>query len=231
MGASSVYSNGSAYVHEFYMSRFTESLTLEVDTVGGASGGKRVTGCKLSNLTIEFNGAEGALAYTVQGQGKIATKVTATNPARTDNSPWQGWLGTVTCSGYAAKIVTGSLTLERPLSGYHTMNNTQDRLGTSTGTLAVSGRLTCIFENMVMWDNFKSHLNQSFVIAFSAGSGATEKTLTFTATSMGLADGAFELDRSSEGLLVNIPIRALYNTTDQGPLAITLVNARSSYAA
>jgi hypothetical protein len=229
MGSNGTIYNGTIYTHNFILHAFPESLTLEADVVGSTNGGQRITGARLSQLAFNF-GSEGVLTYNAEGMGKIASKVTATNPAATDNTPWANWRGTVTSSGITNRLVSATLTIARPLQVVHTNRNSQELYELIVGPMEVSGSMVVTAESLVDFDNFLAHLNQSFVIAFTQGSGATEKTLTFTMTALSFADGPMEIDRGDQGVLFNLPIRAIYNATDLSPLIISLVNARASYA-
>lgn len=188
-----------------------------------------MSGVRLTQLQLSFDAGEGALAYSLSAIGKISTKVTSQNPARVDNTPWAGWRGVVTSTGYAARIVSMELTLAREGTRQYVAQASQDLKHLNVGPLVVSGRIVAVAETFADYDNFKSHLTQSFQLDFDQGSGATQKKLTLLATNLNFADGPVELDRSAEGVLFAVPIRGIYNATDVGPIQATLINARTSY--
>ncbi len=229
MGMGNTVYNGTVYTHTFELFGFPESLTFESDVVTGASGGRRFTGLRLTNLTLNFSGAEGLLAYSATAISKISTKVTTQNPAATDNSPWQGWRGTVTSTGHTTRIISGEISLARESYLEYVSQNSQDVKDIVLGALEVSGNLVLAADDLTDFDNFLAHLNQSFQIVFTQGSGATEKTITILATALSFADGPMTIDRGNQGILFTLPIRGIYNTTNRGPIKVTLVNARSSY--
>ncbi len=227
MGAAAV-GGGGPYTHTFTLGGSPGSLTLEADVVTGTNGGLRYKGVRLGQLAFKWQGAEGVLDYTATLMGHIASKVTATNPAATDNNPWQGWRADITSAGYANLIVSGDLTLNRELQVIHTGEATQDARYIAVGPLEVSGNLVIAVEDLTAFDNFLAHLSQAFTVAFDVGPGT--KTITFLMTACSFADGPIVLDRGSVGLTFALPIRGIYNTTDAGPAKVTLVNAKASYA-
>lgn len=228
MGAVATAGSGP-YTHTFTLGASPQSLTIEGDIIPGTNGALRYKGCRVGQVAFSFDAAEGVLAYSASLMGQISTKVTAQNPARTENNPWEGWRAVITSSGHANRVVSAELTFTRDLEVKHTGTNTQDARYINVGPLRVEGRLVLAAEDMTDYDNFKSHLSQSFQLQLDYGSGANQKTLTFLMTSCNFADGPLEIDRSGVGVVFALPIRGIYNATDAGPAKVTLVNAKTNY--
>ena len=187
----------------------------------------RYTGCRVSSLAFAFNAAEGWVTYTANLQGKISTKVTAVNPAQVEEKAFEGWWMTITSTNYAARVVSGEITITRELHLVNTGNNTQDTLEIVPGPLNFEGRLVMAFDSMVDYDSFKSHLTQSLVITFNDGQGgASNRQLVFTLTSGNFGNGPLEIDMGNQGVLAALSILGVHNTTDLGQGTVTLVNGR-----
>ncbi len=80
-------------------------------------------------------------------------------------------------------------------------------------------------------DYVLSHTTNKVVITFDFGSGADEKKIVFTMNQFNWGEGPAELDRSGVFITLGVTGRAIYNTTDSGPIQIELTNSRTDYDA
>jgi hypothetical protein len=216
---------GGPYVHTFTLGASPGSLTLEADVITGTNGGLRYKGVRVGQVAFTFG--DSVLSYSAEMMGHIASKVTATNPAVTSNTPWQSWRMVATSAGITNRIVSGQLTLARPLQVIQTGEASQNARYIAVGPLEVSGSLVLAAEALTDFDNFLLHLNQSLVLTFD--NAASTKSIVFTMTSCSFADGPVEVDRGDVGVMFNVPIRGIYNATDAGPVKIVLENAKTDY--
>ena len=228
LGGAAVTGSGP-YTHTFSVAATPGSLCLEDDVVTGSSGGRQFAGAKVGQINYTWNAGDGVLMRTAQGSSMLPTNVTATNPSRTyDNTPWQGWRGVLTSSGIGTRMVSGELNIVRELEVVHTGAASQNPGQINHGPVEVHGHVIVVVTDLTDFTNQLAHLTQSFALVFD-GAGST-KTLTFTMTNCNFADGPVELDRSKVGITYQLPFRGIHNSTDGGPIKVTLKNAKASYS-
>tara|TARA_Y100000310_G_scaffold317924_1_gene371375 strand:+ start:429 stop:1379 length:951 start_codon:yes stop_codon:yes gene_type:complete len=231
MGSVSV-SGSTVFTHTFVQGDTPGSLTVEEDVSDAAANlALQFTGARAGELGFSFDAGTGVLEFTSSWMSKIPTKVTGASPAvsGTLTEPWGGWRGTVASSGLTSIIVSADFTLSRELQPVYTAQNSQEPFAIMQGPLSFEGRLVLAAEDLTEFDTWKAHTEQSFVIAFTTGSGDARNSFQITATVLNLANGPFEIDRSAAGVVFGLPVLGLWNSTDAGPVQIELINSVAAY--
>ena len=196
----------------------------------------RYVGMMLSELGLSYSLAEGSLTYTTSFTGK--TKVDESDPIPLDatSSPFLGWMAYATIGGAAACVIEGEWTFSREIAlvycGTTPAGGTQSPINAYAGPLEVTGRATLDFLTPSDVDLYLNKSQVPFVLDFEYGKPplppADMKKLTITATKMDFGEGPVEIDRSGVHLTLAYSMRALYNTTDEGPIQVVLKNSRAA---
>ena len=226
MGATS-FTAGSPNTHTFSVGSHPPSLTIQDENQVES---QRFVACMVSELTLSFNAAEGLLRYSATIIGRERTDTIAgAVPAEATNAPFCGWQMACAIGGASfGKLIDGEITLRRPIELGYMASGSQYAGTADAGPLEVTARATIRYDTQADYDRYLDKDQDSFQIDWNRGSGATQKKLTFLATSMDFGDGPMEIDRSGASLTGAYAMRALYNTTDDGPCKFTLLNARDS---
>lgn len=228
LGADSVTGGADPYTHAFALASTVPSFTIEDQIQGGSNGGMRFAGCRIASLAFSFAANAGVLAYTSTYSSGIPTKVTATNPSVSVLNPWAGWRGVVTSAGMTTRVISATITMTRALQIVHTAAGQQGPRYINAGPIAVDGDVMLTAEDLSDFSSFLTDLSQSFVLAFSYTSSQI-RSITFTMTNANFNAAPVDYQRSGESVEAKLTFKGLYNATDAGPIAVSLVNAKASY--
>lgn len=175
---------------------------------------------------LEFTWAKNAaLKYDVKGVGKKSATATAATPSITTTVPLMGWNFGLTIGGTADLNLSGfKLSFKRKVTPVQTANNSQDMQACYAGGLEVTGSMTFEKADDTELSAFLNGTKQAIVL--TGTQATTSYGITFTIT-----NGIFTKAPVSLKDLVEIDVdfNGIYNTTDGGPAAVTLINAVTSY--
>lgn len=234
LGAVSTAGAADPYTHDITMGDTPPFYTIEVEQGSGANLGLRHADARMSSLRLSFQRAAEALSYQSEWTSGIPTKVTAQSPAlATYNVPWQGWRADLTfgAAGLDDFVTEMELTISRALQPIHSTSNDQDVADIAADALKVEGSITAVCTSLALFDTWKAHTEDSLSVVFQYGTPAAagHKKLTLTFSQLNLANGPLEIDRGQTAVMYRVPILAIYNSTDAGPMAVELINAQASY--
>jgi hypothetical protein len=217
-----VIGGANPYTHTFASSKTPNSLSVEW---GNANQAYLMLGARPSQMTLSFNGRDGALTYTVQGMGKIGTTLSQTTFVAETVSALTGWQGSITVagSGVTAPFMEGTITFTRGLKVIHGLTATQDVANIYALPLQIQAQLTFDWNDTVVYNYFST----------SAAVTKNAVVITFTQSSSNI----FKLTMTSAGWRIVTPtasdniytavaqINGLYNATDAGPGVVVVTNA------
>lgn len=182
------------------------------------------------SVDIKFT-ASGVLMITESATTFGSVQVTPTTPTLSAATPVPVWVATVTIGGTQLNTVAdGNITIKRKVDPIEVLNGTQIPGSIFSGLLGVTGKLTFIVDAADTEQvQFLNDTQQSLVIAFSQGSGATTESLTFD---MNLVDWkTYQLKVDASHMGADVDFVAIANTTNAGasggesPIKVTLQNA------
>jgi hypothetical protein len=169
--------------------------------------------------------SEGDLNYSVKMQSQQSTVLgSAPTPTYTNATPFLGWQGSLKINGANnLNMVSGDMTIKRDVKPTFGANNTQQFTRMNVGPVEVSGKLTFDIVDYTEHQLYLQNSQYPFVITFTQGTNV----LTLTMSQCAIEKS--EIDRSQEQVRVDLSYRALYNSTDNGPIQISLTNGLATY--
>lgn len=228
---------------------FTAILGQDTATTGATSTSHAITlldGLPPSYTLTDYNGIDsrqyaglyfeevdmkwttpGRLTLSAKAQGKTATTTSKPSfPSYSSASVYLPWEIASTINGAAnAHIINMELALKRKVEPIWGMSNSQQPNLGSVGPLEVTGKI-----DFVVADNTELNLylnNTQPAATFKWVGATTTDTMNIHFQSL-----AFEsptvTDRGKDYLVVTSSYRGIYNSTDAGPLKITLTNSRTA---
>ena len=182
---------------------------------------------------LQFS-AEGDLTYSCSGMAQAESEVTQLTHSFTTARPIPAWAGTVLLNNAAfAKLVSGSISVERSRKPFFTINNVQSPTSMSIGPRTVKFELVMDFSAKTEYDLFKagtlmatSHkgLNLSWVDTGITIGTTSNPTLTVNMGSTVFQTG--EIDTGSDFPLLKVTGTALYDATDASLAMVTLRSSK-----
>ena len=182
-----------------------------------------VCGWYPSQLTINFNGTDGALSYSVQGLGKLGVACAATAWTGPAVPQVAGWQGSIAVAGGNGTLLEGSLTFQRPMRLIHPVSATQNISNQRPGPLQVTGRLTFEYAGTTEWAHYVAAAKVATVLTFQRVVG---EVIVITMTAMGWRVAT--LDVADNIYTMGAQVNGIHNATDAGPCVVTVTNARST---
>lgn len=190
------------------------------------AGNRQYAGCKFSDVGFKFT-SEGLLTYDAKAVGYASAVATAPTASFTSSSPLANWVGTVTIGGVASLAVfDGELSIKRPVSAIHTVQNSQAPYKVFAGPVEVSGKLHFVMESDAELVRYLTNSQPSLSFDFAQGSGVEVK---FAMSKVAYTNAAIARDKDYIGL--ECDFTAIANSTDVGtsagfsPIKATLKNA------
>jgi hypothetical protein len=226
---SSTASTTAADQHNYTLGVVPPSLTFHEDRDGLTS--YNFPGTLASSMTIRFTRNDGALTWAANYVGSIGTASTDQAIADLFSSGWCGWQATMSAGGATdAKVMGFEMTIERPVTMIYTANNSQAPATGIQGPMRVTGRYTVNFDSDAQLNKYINATNEAVQVIFTNGSSGTdEDSLTATMSSLNYHASPLSIGRDADHFTLEYNFRALYNSTNTGPVAFTLKNATASY--
>ena len=193
---------------------------------------RRYPGARASSFGLNFNAGEGAVTWNANFMGALPTEHTMTDLTDATEDAFLGWEGDVTVGGAAFdRLISMEMTVERGVELLYTANNTQDPSRADQGRMQVTANLMVDYAADEDYERFLNFVRNGVSVSFARGtageSDRRELRIDMSEFAWGADASAFDL--GSETLKLNMSGRALYNSSDAGPVKFTLVNTQESY--
>ena len=227
LGEDTVTGAESPYSHAFANVASTPSYTIIERVINANSGSRQLVGCRFGQVTFSWNAGEGVLAYNATGMGWISTSVNADSTVPVEEDAWQGWRQAITSTDLANLVTSGELAITRELQPVHTGESTQNPRHINVGPTQVNGNLlVAIEDNLAVYDKVRTLTRQSLSILFDVASAS--RSIKFLMTDAALIAPA-EIDRGGVSAFTRVNFEGIHNTTDEGPIAVTLENGVATF--
>ena len=190
--------------------------------LSGGSGAIWAKGLGVTELTLRFNRAEGALTYSASMIGQRAISTSALGVLHQVGKPLMGWKAAITIGSLSGCLIEGEWSLSREWALLYcgTGDNAAFPSNAYAGALEATARMTIDFTASADLDVALNKTQGAVTTAFSDEDGSN--TITVAAPLMDFADGPIELDSSGTFITLVYSCRALYKTADgTGPISIT----------
>lgn len=177
------------------------------------------TGCVVNNWSLNVT-PNGIITSTFNVMGEtMSTGVaawTGSASAKSANSPFDSFTGTLSEGGTVNALVTGiDLTLANNLTALQVIGNNH-AIGLVDGGANITGTMTAYFANSTLLDKFINETESS--LEFTLGDGSN--TMTFLMPRIKYSGG--DVPVNDEGpIILNMPFQALYDSGDGYSLQIT----------
>jgi hypothetical protein len=184
-------------------------------------------GARLSQLVLNFNGRDGALTYSAQGMSKLGQATAPSSPTFGTQQALAGWHGSITVAGGSpASLLEGSITFSRQLKPIHALNTTQDVAALYAAGLQVTARLTFDYTQTTEWAYYGSAQTTMNAVVITFTQVASSQVLTITMTKA--AWRQVDIDQQDFTYTAVAQINGIWNATDGGPAAVTVMNSRAT---
>lgn len=194
---------------------------------------QRYPGQMFSEVVLKFS-VDGMLEYTAKTMGWQPT--TPSNPTFSNTSTLivPTWAGTVTIGGGGnTNLMSGEVTIKRPVTVQHTINNTQNPNFTFAGPVSVSGKLQFSMNDNTEMTRYLTNTQPALVLDWTTGASAALIEIKAQMTKCAYKDA--QINRGTKDFnVVDVTFDAIANTTDVGatggysPCLFTLQNAIAS---
>jgi hypothetical protein len=223
LGSDTVTGAAAPYTHSFKLARTSQPPSLTPTWYDGTSI-RQYAGHIGEELQIKWSKGA-AVEYTFKSQGKSSATTTGVTPSPTSTIPFIGWEFTCNLGGTPNQNLVGfDITLKRKLYVQHPANNSQDPAAIIALGLECTGKAT--FDKV----------DDTELSAFLQN---TQPVLVLTGTQSGSGDVitiqmskcAFIKDpiTAKEVVQGDVEFEGVDNTTDGGPVLISLKNAVATY--
>lgn len=224
LGADTVTGSSSPYTHTMKLARTSQPPSLTHSYFDGTSI-RQFAGHVLEELSIKW-ADNAALEFGLKSQGKSSAVLgSALTPSPTSLLPFAGWQFNATLGGTTNLNLVGfDLSLKRKLYVQHSANNSSQPTIIIAGGLEVTGKATFDKADDTELNAFLNNTQPSFVLQ------GTQPGTNFGLT-INMNKCAFLKDAISGKEVVqgDVEFEAIDNTTNGGPVAITLVNGVATY--
>jgi len=191
-------------------------------TLADGTGAINGRGLGVTELTIRFNRAEGAVTYSASFLGQ---KVVPTGPIGTSHDvakPPMGWKAVSSLAGVSGEVIEGEFSLSREWALFYGGSGVDAAYASNAyaGPLEATGRFTVDFSLLADLDVVLNKTQGAVSVTVADEDGANGFTLDAPLADFG--DGLFELDRSGVYVTLALSCRFLYDeSTGQGPISIS----------
>lgn len=222
LGQDSVTGSASPYTHTFKLvNALAPSLTL---SDYNAITERQYKGAVMSDLSFKFD-TESVLELQAKFLSFASATVTSTTPTISTEKPFLGFNLTATLNGTVNQnVVGGSIDIKREAKLIFGANNTLDPTKAATGRVEITGKLTLDVEDETELQLYLGGSQPALILDFALDSNTD---LKFSFGKVDLTKAV--VDRSQEFIRLDIDFRALYNTTDNGNVTVTLKNSVATY--
>lgn len=181
-------------------------------------------GAYLSQAQFKID-SEGALSCSVQGKGFAPVSEGVSTPSFASEPYFLGWETLFKIAGSTVmRLVTMEITLTRKLTVRWSANNTQQPRFIFVGPLKVEWKATFDIEDDTEIAHFTSNDQPSMSAVLTQPSTTNSVTFQMSKTAWTKA----QKTSSKDWTQVDASGSALYNATDQGPLAVIVANGQSA---
>lgn len=181
-------------------------------------------GAMVQELGLKFT-SEGDLSKSVKYMCKAsAVGGSVHTPTFTTVSPFIGYQAAINIAGSAnTRVIGGDINFKRALKFTYGANNSVNPTKLNAGTVEITGKFDFEVDDYTELNYYLN--NTQPIVSVSFTSGTNVLTITMSKCDLEKIQG---LDRSQDVVRVSANVRGLYNTTDGGPGAVTLVNTQST---
>lgn len=222
MGSDTVTGTGP-YTHTLKLNRTGQPVSLTHTYYDGTSY-RQFAGHMVEEVDLKW-AANAALEISLKSQGKVSATTTTVTPTPTSTLPFAGWEFTTTLGGSANLNLVGfDLSLKRKLYVQHSANNSTNPTAIVAGGLEVTGKATFDKADDTELSAFLNNTQPALVLT------GTQPTSNYQLT-LNMGKCAFLKDpvTAKEVVQGDVEFEGLDNTSNNGPLAITLVNGVATY--
>jgi hypothetical protein len=190
---------------------------------------RQYSDAKYEELTLTFT-ADGLVTFKSKVQC-WASVVSGTKPTPSYNTapPPAAYAAVFTIGGVGAvNVMTGEITIKRPIDVQQTVGGVQDPYGIWQGPISASGKLDFVYEGNTEFQRYLANTQVPLDIKLTQGTTSLQLHSTLTA----FITGAIGRGKTFNDL--STTFECLANVTDAGasagfsPLKATLVNAKAS---
>lgn len=177
------------------------------------------TGCMMNSfsLTAQPNGMITG-SFGVLGFGSMtpaSSTVADTSTATAGNDPFDGFTGTISEGGSSANITAIDLSLTNNAALPYVIGS-DTAPAVNLGMFGATGNVTAFFETEALINKFLGETESALTVEFEGITGG-DLEFDFSAVKYGGAT----ITEADEGLLVQMPFTATYDTSDASSLVIT----------
>lgn len=223
LGQDSVTGAASPYTHKFQLARTSQPPSLTPSWYDGTNV-RQYAGQVMEELQIKWSKG-GALEFSAKSQGKTSATAAGITPSPGSTVPFVGWEFTCNLGGTANQNLVGfDITLKRKLYVQHPANNSQDPAAIIALGLEVTGKGTFDKVDDTELSDFLSNTQPPLVLTGTQGTSGDVLTLQMTKC-------AFLKDpiTAKEVVQGDVEFEGVDNSTDGGPILVSLQNAVASY--
>lgn len=224
MGLDTVTGSASPYSHAFKLARTAQPPSLTHSYYDGTSI-RQYAGHMVEEVSLKW-ASNAALEISLKSQGKVSAVLgSSLTPTPSSTIPFAGWQFSATLGGAAnVNLVGFDISLKRKLYVQHAANNSSNPSAIISGGLEVTGKATFDKADDTELSAFLNNTQPSLVLQ------GTQPTTTFGLT-INMGKCAFLKDpvTAKEVVQGDVEFEGLDNTSNGGPVAITLVNGVASY--
>jgi hypothetical protein len=224
MGSDTVTGASSPYTHAFKLARTAQPPSLTHSYYDGTSI-RQFAGHIVEEFSLKW-AANATLEVSLKSQGKVSTILgSSLTPSPTSTAPFAGWQFTAQLGGTNNLNLVGfDISLKRKLYVQHAANNSTNPTAIVASGLEVTGKATFDKADDTELNAFLNNTQPSFVLT------GTQPTTNYQLI-LNMGKCAFLKDpiTAKEVVQGDVEFEAIDNTTNLGPIAITLVNAVASY--
>jgi hypothetical protein len=177
------------------------------------------TGCMMNTFTLNaqpngmITASFGVLGLS--GMTPASSTVANTSTAATGNEPFDGFTGTITEGGSSANVTAIDMTVtNNGALPYVIGSDTAPRI--NSGMVNVTGNITAFFESEALVNKFLAETESALVVEFE---GITGGDLEFTLPALKYTGAS--ITEADEGLLVQMPFEAYYDSSAATSITIT----------
>lgn len=222
LGSDTVTGKGP-YTHTFTLNRTGQPPSLTHSRYDGTNM-RQFSGHVVEELSFKW-ADNAALEYSLKSQGKASAIATTTTPSNTTTIPFMGWQFNATLGDSANLNLVGfDISLKRKLYVQHSANNSNQPTTVIALALDVTGKATFDKDDDTELNAFLNNSQPSFVL--TGTQPGTNYQLTFNMNKCAFIKDPVTAKEVVQG---DVEFEALDNTTNNGPIAITLVNSVESY--
>jgi hypothetical protein len=182
----------------------------------------------IDELVLDFD-VNGDFTFTAKGVGMPETVIAAPAYSFSTARPFASWACLVTKGGSAfANLLKGKITIKRNRKPFYAFTNSQAPTKMTIGDRAVDFDLVIDFAATSEYTQWKNATTDILVVKFE-DLGTTIGTVSHPALTLTMSKCGYEeaeIDDGTDLPSIKVKGKALYNSTDVGPMAAILRSSR-----